>query len=139
MNMTDHKPVSKSRIGMNTNKSFEIQLDDGRVRIVGGGMTRIAIDLYVWLILVCGRYGCVEVRLFQACVLLRFMFVLVGSSTWEIATPKQQVRTTASMLSLFLSSSMVSIVGMLVSNSKRLESLGENWYKAYTPGGVYQR
>ena len=97
MNMTDHKPVSKSRIGMNTTKSFEIQLDDGRVRIINDGMTRIAIDLYVWLILVCGRYGCVEVRLFQACVLLRFMFVLVGSSTWEIATPKQQVRTTASI------------------------------------------
>ena len=54
MNMTDHKPVSKSRIGMNTNKSFEIQLDDGRVRIINDGMTRIAIDLYVWLILVCG-------------------------------------------------------------------------------------
>ena len=74
-----------------------------------------------------------EVRQFWACVLCRSMFVLIGWSTGE-ATPKQQVRTTVSIFSLFLSSSMVSIVGMLVNNSKRLESLGENWYKAYTSG-----
>ena len=123
---------------MTTNKLIGTQLNEGLVRITDDGMTRISIDVYVWLVLVCGRYGCVEVRWFRACVLRRFMFVLVRWSTREIATPKQQVRTTASMLSLFLSSSMVSIVGMLVNNSKRLESLGENWYKAYTSGGVYQ-
>ena len=44
---------------MNTNKSFEIQLDDGRARIIDDGMTRIRIDVYVWLVVVCVRYSCV--------------------------------------------------------------------------------
>ena len=138
MSTTHHKLTTKSRIRMNTNKSIGTYFNDGLVRIISGVMTRIAIDVYVWLVLVCGRYGCVEVRWFRACVLRRFMFVLVRWSTREIATPKQQVGKTASMLSLFLSSSTVSIVGMLVNNSKRFGSLGEKWYKACISERIHQ-